>query len=398
MIPERVWAEVDLDALAHNLAVVRRRAGAGVGIVQIVKADAYGHGAVAIAHHAVRCGVAGLGVGTSGEALELRDAGVRAPIVVLGTLVEDEVSAALHHQVEFGLHSSDRLRRLEEVAAARGLIARVHLNVDTGMGRLGVLPDRALELLEDIRAARHLELAGIMTHVTASEGAFADSTVAQMAAFGAVVERARALGLRWRWTHVANSACVFSDLEPMYDTVRPGIATYGALPAPLPGREELRGVMSLSSQVVFLKDVPAGTPVGYGATWVAERASRLATLPLGFADGVPTSLSNRGTVLLRGRRAPIIGRVNMDYTVLDVTDHPGVVVGDRATILGVDGDERITLEELAAEAGCMTYEVTCSVGRRVPRLYRGGEQLSVPAQALPEAPRAPTPAPQESPL
>ncbi len=385
----RVWAEIDLDALTRNLALIRRRAGAGVRVMLVVKADAYGHGAVPIAHHAVRCGIGALGVGTSAEALELRRAGLRVPILILGTIVDDEAVAVLRGRVEVGLHSLDRAKRLQELAQELGLRARVHLNVDTGMGRLGVLPSRALDLFEAVERASHLELAGVMTHISAPDGWRSPSTAAQLELFEAVLEQARAKNLVRGWIHAANSAAIFTDAQPRYDTVRPGIAAYGVLPGDLPGSAELEPVMSLRSQVVFLKDLAPGTPVGYASTWRAPRATRLATIPVGYHDGIPWRLSNRGEVLVRGRRAPIVGRISMDYTTVDVGHVPDVRVGDPVTFLGRDGGARIGIEEFAAWAETIPYEVTCSIGDRVERVHRGGESLEVPSQpGLPE-PAAP---------
>jgi alanine racemase len=371
----RVRAEIDLDALAENLAVIRHRAGTSTRVLLVVKADAYGHGAVAVAHHAVRLGVAGLGVGTSAEALELRGSGVRVPILVLGTIVDEEAEATLRHGVEVGVHSSDRLRRLAELAGRLGRRARVHLNVDTGMGRLGVPPALAPELLATIHRTPELELAGVMTHLSAGRGALAPETAEQVARFERVLAEARELGLPRGHVHIANSAALFTDLRPLHDTVRPGISAYGTLPEDLPGAEELVPAMRLCSQVVFLKDLPAGAAVGYDSTWRAPRPSRIATLPLGYDDGVPWRLGNRGHVLVRGRRAPIVGRVSMDYTTVDVSRVPGVEVGDEVVLFGAQGGERISVAEVARQAGTIPYEVTCSVGKRVPRVYVGGEDI-----------------------
>ena len=348
----------------------------------VVKADAYGHGAVAISHHAVRCGVDALGVGTCTEALELRQAGITLPILVLGTIVDEEVALALGHNVELGLHSTDRQQMLQRAARRMGVRARVHLNIDTGMGRLGVLPERALELMRRIRGASHLELAGVMTHITATNGALDPETSTQVRRFEEVLNQAREQDLLTGAIHTANSACIFTGLRPIYDLVRPGISAYGVLPSNLPGASLLRPALALRSQVVFIKDVPEGATIGYGSTWRAERNTRVATLPLGYDDGVPWHLSNRGSVLLRSQRATIIGRVSMDYTTIDVTDVPGVRVGDVVTLLGTDGDLSITVEDVAKDAQTIPYEITCSVGKRVTRVYRGA---SVPAdsRALP---------------
>jgi len=388
----RVWADIDLDALTHNLSVIRRRAGVGVRVMLVVKADAYGHGAVAIAHHAVRCGVAALGVGSSAEALELRHSGIRLPILVLGTIIDDEAADCLRNDVHLALHSSDRREMIQALAKSMRLRARVHLNVDTGMGRLGVLPHRALDLLREIKQSPNLELAGIMTHISAADGARAASTHEQQRLFEGVLRAGRQEGLVSGWIHMANSAAVFTDLRPRYDTVRPGISAYGVMPADMPGSDELLPAMRLLSQVVFLKDIPAGYAVGYSSTWRAERPTRIATIPVGYNDGVPWRLGNKGEVIIRGVRAPIVGRVSMDYTTIDVGHIPGVHVGDHVTIIGTDGNETLSAEELARKSETIAYEITCHVGKRVRRTYRGGHDVILPAQpvspdAFPRRPR-----------
>lgn len=370
----RVWADIDLDALAHNLAHIRSRTGPGVALMLVVKADAYGHGAVAIAHRAVRAGVDALGVGTSAEALELRETGLMAPILVLGTVVDEEVAPLLRHGVQIGLHSFDRLKMLQSTALRIGTRARVHLNIDTGMGRLGVMPSKALELLERIHAASQVELGGVMTHLTAIEGMPSEATESQLQCFEKVLQGARERHLPTGLVHVANSAHIFTGQRPIYDMVRAGISAYGILPGHLSRRTEQEAVLALRSQIVFIKDFPAGASVGYGSTWRATRPTRLATLPLGYNDGVPWRVSNCGEVLLRGRRAPIVGRVSMDYTTVDATDIPGATVGDTATLIGVDADQEIRAEDVAKWAGSIPYEITCSLGDRVRRIYHSSEE------------------------
>ena len=380
MIPYRVWAEVDLDALSSNLAEISRRAGPGVGTMLVVKADAYGHGAVAIAHHAVRCGVSGFGVGTSAEALELRLSGIRHPILVLGTVVDGEVPALLGHGVEIGLHSIDRAHKLQLQGSQAGIFARVHVNIDTGMSRLGVRPQKALELLRAVHEASHLELAGVMTHISSSEGALDPRTDEQVRIFDETLSEARAEGLELGQIHISNSAALFTGLQPLHDLVRPGISAFGILPGELPGSEDLKPVLSLKSQIVFLKDVPNGRSVGYGSTWRARGNRRIATVPVGYNDGVSWRLSNRGEVLVRGQRAPIVGRVSMDYTTIDVTEIPLVSVEDVVTIIGADGENQIDVEEIAGLAETIAYEITCAVGRRVQRVCVGGHDLILPSQ------------------
>jgi len=394
----RAWAEIDLDAFGHNLSQIAERAGRGVEVILVVKADGYGHGALPLAQEAQRLGHGSFGVGTAAEALELRQGGLFGRILLLGTIVDDEAEPALRHGIELGLHSSDRCQKLSQLATRLGLVARVHLNVDTGMGRLGVLPQRALDLLREIAAAPGLELAGLMSHVAAPSGAREAGAHEQARLFSAVVAQARERGLLRGITHLCNSASLFTDLGPGWDAVRPGIAAYGMLPEELlVGGIELLPVLALRAQVIFFKDLEAGTPVGYGGTWTAHRRSRIATLPIGYNDGVPWRLGNRGRVLVRGRSVPIVGRVSMDYITMDVTDVPGVEVGDVATLIGRDGDERIRAEDLARVADTIPYEITCSIGRRVPReVVRGGSLFKV-AERGPDrvaaAPAVLTPAP-----
>jgi alanine racemase len=388
----RVWAEIDLDALAHNLELIKGRAGPRVSVMLVVKADAYGHGAVAVAHHALRAGIAMLGVGTSAEALELRAAGILTPILVLGTIVDDEAALALRNDVHIALHSSDRCQMLHALAKGLGRRAKVHLKIDTGLGRLGVLPGRALELLEQIRRSDHLELAGIMTHIGSGFGALDPTASQQLAVFEDLLAAARKAGLLGgALVHAANSACIFTGLGPAYDLVRPGIGAYGVLPGRLAPEAGLRPVMALRTQVVFLKDVPGGAPIGYEGTWRAPHRTRIATLPVGYNDGLSFRLSNRGEALVRGQRAPIVGRISMDYTTLDVGHIPGVAVGDPVTLIGRQGAESIGLEEVAERAGTIAYEIACSLGKRVERVYRGGDVVLTPKPPPPAARRAAAP-------
>jgi alanine racemase len=380
----RAWAEIDLGALEHNLGLLQRVAGPGRELILVVKADAYGHGAAAIARHAASLGIARFGVGTVDEALELSGLDLRAqgaPVrsLVLGTVVDAEVPAAVQHGIELGVHTRDRCEHLARVARALGQPARVHLNVDTGMGRLGVLPERALDLLAYIDAQPGLRLAGLMTHVAASAPEQRESGRRQLRRFDEVVQAARAAGHRPECVHVGNSAAAFGGLRPLHDAIRPGIAAYGLLDpravdadlTPDGDLPALRPVLSLKSQVVFFKDLPAGSPIGYDGTCVLERPSRVGTLPLGYHDGVPWRLSGRGYVLVDGRRAPILGRISMDYTTVDLTDLPGVQVGDEAVIIGRSGAQSLSALDLARWAGTIPYEITCSVGHRVQRRVVG---------------------------
>ncbi|MEW6071118.1 MAG: alanine racemase [Planctomycetota bacterium] len=381
MDTSRAWAEIDLDALTKNLQLVRTRIGPRPAILLVAKADAYGHGAVPIAHHALRVGVDAIGVTTCAEAMELREAGIRARIVVLGAVFGEEAVAALAHGVEIGVPSRELGARLEETARRLGRVARVHLKVDTGMNRLGILPEHALPMLRTIRASRHLELAGVMTHIAATEGALSPATAEQMARFRTVLDQARERDLlqgRDVWVHAANSACILSGLMPLFDAVRPGCCAYGIRPDPRLTNGDLAPVMTVRTRIVHVKEIPAGARVGYGGIWTAARPSRIAVLPVGYDDGVDWRLANRGHVLLRGQRAPIVGRISMDYTTVDVTRIPGVRLGDLVTLLGRDGAREIRVEDIARMAGTIPYDVTCSIGKRVLRVFRGGERAETP--------------------
>ena len=382
MDTSRAWAEIDLDALSHNLRHLRLRIGPRPALLLVAKADAYGHGAIPIVHHALRHGVDAIGVTTCGEAMELRQAGIRARIVVLGAVFGEEAQIALGHDVEIGIPSRELGARLEETARRLRTVARVHLKIDTGMNRLGVAPDHAIPMLRTIHASRHLELAGVMTHISAIEGAEADSTEQQLARFQDVLARARGrdlLGGREVWVHAANSACVLSGMTPLFDAVRVGAAAFGIRPDPrLAAGLDLRPVMAVRTRIVHLKEIPAGARVGYGGTWTAPRTSSIATLPVGYDDGVDWRLGNRGYVLLHGRRAPIVGRISMDYTTVNVTGMPGARLGAPVTLIGKDGNREIRVEEIARMADTIPYEVTCSIGKRVRRVFRGGEPTETP--------------------
>lgn len=373
----RAWAEIDLDALARNLGLVRRLVGSSVAVLLVAKADAYGHGAAAIAHHALRAGAQALCVTTCNEALELRRVGVRARIVVLGPVLGDEALPALRQGVEVAVPSLELFRALAKTARGAATKARIHLKVDTGMNRLGMTSEEALSALEELRSGPFLVLSGLMTHIAATDGARSESARRQAQDFGALVARARELGLfdgpsGRAWVHLANSACVLSGLAPLYDAVRVGAAAYGIAPDPRLFHPELAPVMSVRTRIVHVQEVKKGESVGYGGTWNATRASRIAVLPVGYDDGVDWRLGNQGEVLVRGRRVPMVGRISMDYTTIDVTDVPGVGVGEKVTLIGADGGARIRAEEIAARTGTVPYAVTCSIGKRVERVFIGG--------------------------
>ncbi|MEP7105966.1 MAG: alanine racemase [Chloroflexota bacterium] len=353
------WADVDLAAIRRNAAYLASLQPPGVKLIAVVKADGYGHGAIPVARAALAAGAWGLAVSTLDEAAEVRDlAGDGDRLLVLGGLVPAEASRA----VELGCAitcSSEQLARALADAASPERPLPVHLKVDTGMGRLGVAPEAAPALARLIAGSPGLRLAGVYTHFASSESD-AEFTREQHRRLLSVLER---LGLDPGLRHADNSAAALRYPDLALDAVRVGIALYGC------EGPDLRPALALRGLVTHVKTLPVGATVGYGSTWRAERETQVATVAMGYADGVHRARANRGDVLVRGRRAALIGRVSMDAVTLDVTGIPGVAVGDAATFIGRDGEQAITAEEAAGWAGTISYEVLTAIGRRVERRY-----------------------------
>lgn len=386
----RVWAQVDLGGVRRNLAAIRRRLGPGQEMLVVVKADAYGHGAVEIARSAIASGAAFLGVGDSQEGLTLRAAGIREPILVLGALIPGEIEAILTHGITPCVHSEEKARLLAKVARSVDRPLAVHLKVDTGMGRLGVRPDRVGDLLDAIRSMPPLFADGLCTHIAATDPR--DPQVdEQLSRFSDLVGRYADGPTPIRWRHAANSLVLCSRRKVPFNLVRVGGAVYGVEPAPGDGGVPLgvEPVLSLHSQVVYLKDLPAGSRVGYAGSYVAPRPIRIAVLPVGYHDGYSFAYGNRAHVLVRGRRAPVRGRVSMDYTTVEVTDIPDVRVGDPVVLLGRQGDESVTIQDLASWRQTVPYEISCSLGPRVRILYTDGMAEGVSGGSSPVADAAP---------
>lgn len=376
----RVWAEIDLPALRRNIATVRREIGSGPRIMAVVKADAYGHGVVPVAWHALRSGCDALGVGDSAEALQLRESGITGPILILGAIIEEEIPKVVEADVAVSVHSPDLLDFLDDEARRQHRLLRLHLKIDTGMGRLGASPQRAVEIAREIQSRRNLELEGLCTHLSSAFSANAAHTREQLDRFHEAVDALAALGIRPPVIHAANSAGMLTFPESRFDMVRTGITLYGLDPGFFRKLNlTLSPILSLRTRIAFLKGVPAGTPVGYEQTWRTARATKIATCPVGYNDGYPRLLSNRAHALVRGRRVPVVGTVTMDYVMLDVGDLEETVVGDEVTLIGRDGLEEVRCDELASTIGTIPYELTCGLGRRVKRIYVddvGAAQLS----------------------
>ncbi len=367
------WAEIDLDALAQNYRAVCERVGAGVKVMGVVKSDAYGHGAPECARRLAREGAEWFGVATPEEAFELRRAGVEQDILSFGGFWEGQAEECLSMHVTPVVYRVDMAAALDSAARAAGLVADIHVKIDTGMGRLGVRYDEASEFAEALRAFANVRVDGLMTPSAAADEPLRDCfTEEQLQHFREGVAAFRGRGHRPTYEHASNSAATFAHPEARGNMVRPGGVLYGlwrdVLP-PLTDAPTLRPVMNVRSRVILLKRVHSGETLGYGCTYEAAREMVVATVPVGYADGYMRALSNRGRVAVRGKLAPVVGRVSMDLTIIDVTDVEGVEVGERVTLLGVDGVLSIPVEEIARTAGTISYEITCGISQRVPRRY-----------------------------
>jgi len=367
-------AEVSLDALEANLAAIRAHAG-GLPVMGVVKADAYGHGAVPVARALVAAGIDRLAVALLEEAQELRRAGIATPILVMGPLDPAQMEAVIREQVTPALFREDQIAALQAAASRVGRPAPFHLKVDTGMGRLGVPWGRLGALLEIAARSPALVMEGVFSHLACADDPDHPLTRVQRDRFEQAVELIQSRGHAPSLLHLANSAAVLDRPQEGLTLVRPGLLLYGYRPSPRNRAIPLTPVLRLASRIVLIKEVPEGEAVGYGASFVARRKSRIATVAAGYDDGVIRSLSNQGHFLVRGRRVPIAGRISMDLTTLDVTDFPEAALGDEAVLIGGQGDEFQGADQVAAEAGTVSWEILCGIGWRVPRLYFRGERL-----------------------
>jgi alanine racemase len=372
-------AEVDLGALCRNVSRVRAIVGPKVGVYGVVKADAYGHGAVKVAG-ALSPIVDALAVSLVEEGLELRGAGITCPILVLGAyyghtqseVLEEGLTPVVYDAGELQRFGSTPHRRKPRHQSAATREARrwpVHVKIDTGMNRLGVQPKHLPAFLETAARFPDIELTGMATHFASADMKDAESTREQLARFRQALRVAGSHRVSPKVIHAANSAAMVRFPEARFGAIRPGLALYGAMPTKLVAQPDLEPVLSLRTKIMALHDVPAGQGVSYGGLWQPTGKARVATLPIGYADGYPRHI--RGAeVLVRGHRAPVVGAVCMDMMMVDVTRVPGVSVGEPTTLIGSDGDESITIDDLAAWADTASYEILCGISKRVPRIYR----------------------------
>ena len=368
----RAWAEVDLAAIVPNYGIVRGRVGTGRRVICAVKADAYGHGATPVSQALLSAGAEMLAVATVAEGAELRAAGIQAPILVLSATLPEQAQAMLEHDLRPVVCTVEFAQAMSAAAASRGVEAVVHVKVDTGMGRVGVPDDRAVPFVRGIAGLPALSIEGICTHFAVAGRADKSYTLGQLERYTRVVDALDRVGVHIPVRHTANSAAILDIPTSHFNAVRPGMVLYGCYGSPQESRTpSLREALTLKARVTFIKDVPIGTSISYGRTFVTERPSRIATLPIGYGDGFDRRFSNNTDVLLHGRRAPLVGRVCMDQCMVDVTDLPGVQVGDEAVLYGRQEQECISIEDAARQANSIPHVILCNIGRRVPRVYVG---------------------------
>lgn len=368
------WADIDSAAFGRNLEAVASRLPAGSRLIAVMKANAYGHGAAELARQCTPERVAMIAVVMLEEALELRRAKAKVPILILGPLTEEQIPIAAANEFAIGVPGPEELESI--VRAARDRDVRIHLKLDSGMGRMGSVEWELPRVAELIRSAPRLRVDAIYTHFANSGDPGDRFTEEQSARFDTLVATLRQAGITAPLHHRANSGATMRGLVSPGEYVRVGIALYGA-EALDSGISRLEPVMRWRTEIVRLKDLPPGHAIGYGMTFVTKRPSRIATLPVGYADGYNRLLSNKGEVLIRGRRAPVVGRVSMDLVTIDVTDIPDASLGDEVVLLGPSGGEIITPEEIGGKIGTISYEVLCGVSARVPRVFRDGERITV---------------------
>jgi alanine racemase len=361
---QKSFAEIDLKALSHNLQVVRQKTG-NAEVLAVVKADAYGHGAVTISKYLIQQGVSKLGVAFTNEAITLRESGITTPILIF--FDRDNIDACFKYNLTPVVFDLDTARRFSSAADRYKRKIAVHIKVDTGMGRVGFNVDKARTLIPRIAALKNIELEGLMSHFSEADLQDKDFAIQQIKEFLSIVKDLKQKKIHFKYLHIANSAAVMTMPEAHLDMVRPGIMLYGY---GYPDVKVLKPVLSLKSRIILLKKVPPHTPISYGRTFITKRKSTIATIPVGYADGYNRKLSNNGEVLINGKRAPVVGRVCMDTIMVDVTDISDVDYKSEVVLIGQQGKERITAQDIAHRIGTIPYEILTSIGQRMKRIYK----------------------------
>jgi alanine racemase len=366
--------EVDLDAVAKNVQVLKQACAPQTSLMAVVKANAYGHGAVHVAWTALSHGADWLGVARMAEAVQLRNAGIQAPILLFGNPLPDQAVAAAGHGIRITLTGPDGAKAVNAAARNAGTVVPAHIKLDTGMGRLGLCPgldmDRVLADIRSMMQLDHLEIEGIYTHFANADAADKTHARQQLALFTQVLDRLDAANRLPRIIHAANSAATLTLPRSHFTLVRPGIALYGLCPGPGVDGSRLTPALSIVSEITQVKQVPRGFAVSYGSTHLTDRPTAIATVPVGYADGYSRGLSGRARMLVRGQRAPVTGRVCMDFTMIEVGHIPNAAPGDPVTLLGTQGNNTVSADELAELTGTINYEITAGLTARLPVCYR----------------------------
>lgn len=375
----RTWAEIDLDAIVHNFDIVKNKISPATRLQAVIKANGYGHGAVPIAK-TLEGKADYFGVAMLDEAVELRNAGIKTPIMLLAYTSPAEFLKMLEYSITATIFTLKDAVKLNYIAASLGIRAKIHIAIETGMGRVGFWDDdTSINEIIEISQMSNIEIEGIFSHFARADELDKGSAISQVNRFEAFTKKLFDNGINVPIRHLYNSAAAI-DFEPRYEMVREGIALYGLYPSDEVSRESLKfkPAMSLKTKVTHVKTVEAGCGISYGHIYTTKCLTKVATLSIGYADGMPRLLSSKGRVLIHGRYAPIIGRICMDQMMVDVTDIPDVIVGDVATVIGKDGDNEILADELATQIGTINYEIVCGITGRVPRVYfKNGEFMNI---------------------
>lgn len=369
----RVYAKIDLDAVAWNMEQMKKNLKEGTEMVAVIKTDGYGHGAVQVASMLESYDyVWGYAVATLDEAVVLRAAEIQKPILVLGCIFPDQYWEMLKYEIRMNVYTKEMAEAISALAVEKGEQAYVHIKLDTGMARLGFSAEESsIEEIKEIAELPNLVLEGVFTHFAKADEDDKTFTMMQLEKFEWMTQRLEEEGVTFPYVHASNSAGIIDVRRADYNLVRAGIAIYGLYPSEEVDKEkvQLKPALSLKSHIAFVKDIPAGTPVSYGGDFVSEHQMRIATIPIGYGDGYPRSLSDTGYVLIRGKKAPIIGRICMDQFMVDVSDIPEVKFGDKVTLIGRDQEEYLPVEKLSELSGRFNYEFVCDLGKRIPRVY-----------------------------
>lgn len=365
----RSWVEVNLDHFRHNWNEIRKLAGPGVKIMQVLKADAYGHGAIEISNAALKNGASCLGVANADEGVQLRVGGIEAPIVILGPSTDAEIPEIIKYRLVPSVSDPAFARTFQKRLEEFNLQMPVHIEIDTGMGRGGLPHGNSLQAVAEMATYPNIRIEGIYSHFSSAEHPGDDYNLRQWGLFRDFLEKVEQKGIHIPIRHMCNSGGLMNFPMCRLDMVRPGIMTYGVYPGEPDGNIPLLPVMSFKTSIVLIKDFPRGSAIGYNRTYITGRPTRIATIPVGYGDGYGTILSNRSEALIRGKRAPVVGRVSMDLCTIDVTHIPQCAVGDEVVLMGRQGDEYISANEIASKAGANSYEILCALGKRAPRVF-----------------------------